>query len=296
MEFFSWLNFSQLLFELFGKVDEMTDVNLAVRQMLMDFYISLGIAGGILIVTLIFGGIGLCAMAKKQGKKAGILAFLPFTNLYVAGKLAGEASFFGQKMKREGLYAMIAELLYAAVEVCRVVANVLLIAPEYYTLQTDATAGITYWDLGPLAQEQWMYGVLEYGRIATYVLDLFTFIFVFVLFFALFKKYYAKSPLLMTFLCTLFPVRGFVLFAVRNNTPVDYNEFLRRRAEEYARANNPYGYGGYNPPPPYNPPYNGQNGGGQPSSGGGEDPFGGEFGTPPPGNDGASGDPFDEFH
>ncbi len=45
----------------------------------------------------------------------------------------------------------------------------------------------------------------------------------------------------MTFLCAVLPCRGFVLFAVRNNTPIDYNEYMRKRMEEERRR---YGQGG----------------------------------------------------
>ncbi len=297
MDFFRWFSVAQLISELYSTVDTVKDETFVAAQILRETYICLGVAGGILLITLLFGGIGLCTMGKKQGKKFGILAFLPFANVYCAGKLAGEARFFGQKMKRTGLYAMIAEFLYAAMEGFRVAASILLTRPEYLTLKTNAASGYTYWEIESSlvpAQNQWMCNLLEYGEIAVLVLDFVAFIFLFVLFLALFRKYYAKNPVLMTILCTLFPVSGFVLFAVRNNTPVDYNEFLRRRAEEYARRNNPYGgYGGYGGgygAPPYNPPPSNPpaDNGGQSGSSGGEDPFGGEFGTPPPSGQGGN--------
>ena len=66
-------------------------------------------------------------------------------------------------------------------------------------------------------------------------------------FFAFFRKYYARSPFLMTFLCAVLPLRGIVIFAVRNNTPVDYDAYMRRKMQQYAaRQGNPYGgQGGY---------------------------------------------------
>lgn len=305
VEFFSWLEIAQFFSQIFTTITEdMTAVDVAA-QMLLEFFICIGAAAGMFILTLILGGIALNTMAKKQGRKGSALAYLPFTNTYIAGKIAGEATFFGQKMKRAGLYAMIVELLYAAVGICRIVANIMLTRPEYLTLQKDAATGYSYWEISSIlvpAQDQWLCGVLNYGYIVTLVLDFFAFIFLFVLFLALFRKYYARGPVLMTILCTFFPARGFVLFAVRKNTPVDYNEYLRRRAEEYARRNNPYGYGG-NQYPPYNPPQDPQNpnANGDPFGGefgsGGNDPFGGEFDAPKDGNGGGqSGDPFDESH
>ena len=99
----------------------------------------------------------------------------------------------------------------------------------------------------------------------------------------------------------MLPFRGFTIFAVRNNAPVDYNDYIRRRTQAYVRGN------GYNQPPygPYGPG-NGGYGSGGPQNG--PDPFEG-FGGPTGGNYGGSGgsssgsssspssddDPFSEF-
>ena len=116
MEFFSWLGFAQTITQFIPSITEdMTVVDIAA-QMLLEFFICIGAAAGIFLITLILGGVALNTMAKRQGKKGSALAYLPFANTYVAGKLAGEATFFGQKMKRAGLYAMLSEIVYAVLE------------------------------------------------------------------------------------------------------------------------------------------------------------------------------------
>ena len=88
-------------------------VFLAIPQMIFSYayggeitynmlFISLGVAAGLYLGFLILGGFGLHEMAKKQHLKHAWLGFLPFANTYFAGKIAGETSFFGQKMKRAG--------------------------------------------------------------------------------------------------------------------------------------------------------------------------------------------------
>lgn len=240
MEFFSWINVSQLFYDLFYQsfipnAAEATKEEVA-RAAILENYISLAVAGGVFLLLLILGGIGLNAMAKKAGKKGSVLAFLPFANTYFSGKLAGETSFFGQKMKRAGLYAMIAEIAYSALEVFRLVLNLLLINPQYIVQVKEEGAESIIWQIDRASIPEllrWQYDALNYSQIVSYILLFVAIICMFTLYVALFRKYYAKNPVLMTLLCTLFCFRGIVLFAVRKNTPVNYQDYLRRRAEQY---------------------------------------------------------------
>ena len=304
MEFFAWLNIPQYVLQFIAQ--EADSPEIAAEIFRKDFIICLIVAAGLFAVGLVMGGIGLMKMAKKEGVKHGWLGFIPFANTYLAGKIAGEANFFGQKMKRAGLYALLLEIVYSGLEIFLIVLNFLLAKPEYYTLTESAyTAGQYYWTLDSskvtAAGNEWQYLANQYCNIISYLVWFMVLIFFCVLFIALFRKYYARSPMLMTFLCTLLPFRGFTLFAVRNNSPVDYSDYIRRRAEEYARRNNPYGpYGGYgqggygsNNTPPQGG--YGQGGYGQ-SAPPQEDPFS-EFGGSGSGSSSSNGpdDPFSDF-
>ena len=96
------------------------------------------------------------------------------------------------------------------------------------------------------------------------------------MFYSFYRKYYARSPFIMMFLSALFPFRGIVIFAVRNNAPVDYDAWMRRKMEEFNRRqqqNRPGNYGGYGG-------YNGQGGGpNDPGGSGGYGGAGGQGGT-----------------
>ena len=70
-----------------------------------------GIAFVLWLPFFILQSVGLYAMAKKRGFKKRALAFIPFANMLYMGKLAGNCNFFGRKMKRAGLYLMLAQLL-----------------------------------------------------------------------------------------------------------------------------------------------------------------------------------------
>ena len=266
----------------------------------LSYYLITGLCAlGIYLVLLIFGGIGLNKLAKKQGLKHRFMAFLPFVNTYYAGKLAGETQFFGQKMKRVGLYAMLSEIAYVALQIFVLIAKVIFCFPQYITLEIT--------DMGtPAAQPNanmpsWVEPSIAYGGRVAYLLWFFVLIFFCVLYIAFFRKYYARAPILLTFLSCVLPFRGFTIFAVRNNAPVDYNDYIRRRTQAYMRGNGPYGpqngpYGGNGPYGPQSGPYGGNTQNNAP------DPFEG-FGGPENTNSGGSGgsnssddDPFSEFN
>ena len=80
----------------------------------LDYWTAVIVAGSVALaiwLTLfILQGIGLFVMAKKRKMKNKWLAFMPFANIMYMGKLAGTCSFFGQKMKRAGLYTMLAQI------------------------------------------------------------------------------------------------------------------------------------------------------------------------------------------
>ena len=288
MEFFDLFNVPMMFME--------EIINFVVKPDIQDVYdfsnvvlsyylfAALG-ALGVYVILLIFGGIGLSKLAKKQGLKHRWMGFLPFFNTYYAGKLAGETQFFGQKMKRIGLYAMLTEILYVVLQLFLMIATVISYFPQYRTLEVDegVMTGIANSNM-----PAWLEPTILYGNLVAYLIWFFVIIFFCVLFIAFFRKYYARGPILLAFLSAVLPFRGITIFAVRNNAPVDYNDYIRRRTQAYMRSS------GYNQPPygPYGP----ENG---PQSGpqNGPDPFDG-FGSPNSGNSGKSSsddDPFSEF-
>ena len=236
---------------------------------------------GVYLILLVFGGIGLNKLAKKQGLKHRWMAFLPFFNTYYAGKLAGETQFFGQKMKRVGLYAMISEILYVALQLFVFVAVIISFFPQYRTLEVSdgVLSGVPNDDAMP----SWIDPAITYGSLVAYLLWFFVIVFFCVLYVSFFRKYYARGPILLAFLSAVLPFRGFTIFAVRNNAPVDYNDYIRRRTQAYMRSN------GYQPPYGSYGSQNGPYGQNRNDPQNGPDPFEG-FGGPSGGNYGNSGD------
>ena len=303
MEFFEWISIPQFFMQFFGPTAFET------KEALIRYYfsvqtISLYVAAGIYLLCLILGGLGMMTMAKKVGMKNSWMGFIPFLNTYYAGKLAGETRVFGQKMKRVGLYTMIAEIVYVAVNVFMLVLWFAMTNPAYFeeVQVSEDMKGLEFnVDLVPLSL-RWMRTAQLVCNILSYAAYFALVFFLCVLFIAFFRKYYARSPFLMTFLCAVLPLRGFVIFAVRNNSPVDYNAWMNQRMQEYARRQQQmygqggYGQGGYggqpNTPPPADPFPDFDDGSSRGGSSGTSGNAGGSSGSSSGGSDE---DPFPDF-
>ena len=55
-----------------------------------------------------------------------------------------------------------------------------------------------------------------------------------------FRKYAARNAGIFTVFSVFFPIKGALIFAVRNNIPVDYESYIRRQREEYYRRQQQY--------------------------------------------------------
>ena len=209
-------------------------------------------------------GFGLYTMAKKQGLKNKGLAFLPFVNIWYIGKLAGECHFFGQRMKRAGVYAMIAQIVSTLL--C-----FLTIAAEQYLWITQGEPKISDYGYYWTGLTGFALTVHKFYDISGYILpifQLFVEIFLVVLMMSLCKKYAPKNYMALSMLTLFVPIsRFFIIFALRNREPIDYEAYMRarheafmRRQQQYYNQQNPYGN-------PYGRPYNnnpyGQNPNGQ---------------------------------
>ena len=281
MEFFDWVNIVQVFAEYFTTA---ATPEAYIEALLRTLYISLGVAGGVYLICLVLGGLGMRKMAQRAGMKHTFLAFLPFANTYYAGKLAGDAQVFGTKMKRAGLYAMLTEIVYVGISLFYTVIQIFLYRPEYFEVMEDGSTLYLNTNNVPLAL-RWMVTadlVLSWVNTVCYLALLFFFC---VLFIAFFRKYFARGVFWMTLLSTIVPLRGVAIFAVRNNTPVDYDAYMRRRMEEYARRQQGYGQGGYGG---YGGGYGGYDADGNRTNAPQDDPFS-DFGGSPAQNGGQGG-------
>ena len=225
--------------------------------------LTIALAAGIWLAFFILQGVGVYTMAKRRGMKRKGLAFVPFANIWYIGKLAGECNVFGQKMKRAGLYAMLAQIVTTVVCALAVAAEIFLFLSEGVPLFDDL--GFYWMDLSGFTDT-----VYKFYNISDYILSIFQLIYeilMLILLFGLYKKYYPKNYLVLGMLSLFIPLSRFVIvFVLRNRNAVDYDAYMRARREAYMRQQqqyrntygNPYG-GGYGSP--YNNPYGNPYGG-----------------------------------
>ena len=90
------------------------------------FVVTAAVAGAIWLALFILQGVGLYKMAKNVGLRHKWLAFVPFADLVFMGKLAGTCDIFGRKMKRPGLYTMLASVGVSVFCIAAAVAEALL--------------------------------------------------------------------------------------------------------------------------------------------------------------------------
>lgn len=317
MEFFDLFNLVQMFLPS-GTIDISAEIQPQIEALVASYrrsmFIGLGVAAGIYLICLILGGIGMHVMAKKRGMKGSWMAFVPFLNTLYAGKLAGEVNVFGKKVKWMGIAATLLEVVYVGLSAFSCYLLFSLLQPGYYTYSiANTVAGEVYQaefvsSRLPVGM-RWMLTADTVCEILIYVFYIVMLLAMCLMFYAFYRKYYARSPFIMMFLSALLPFRGIVIFAVRNNTPVDYDAWMRQKMEDFARRqqqNRPGNYGGYGG-------YNGQGGyggqsdqdgsGGSGGAGGqggtGENPFpdfGGSNGSGDAGSSGGGNDsPFTDF-
>ena len=242
-----------------------------------------GLIGGVLLwaAAFILQGVGIAKMAKNRGLKNRALAFVPFVNIWYISKLAGEGQFFGQKVKRAGMYAMIAQI-------GTTIFTLLMIAAEAYLWvkhgapQMQTQLGSAYWP-GLTGFSLTVSRFYDLSGYVTSILQLVCGIFLVVLLMSLYKKYEPRNYFAFSMLTLFVPVSRFIIiFVIRNRKAVDYEAYMRARQEAYIRRRQQY----YNQ---YSGPYDRQGG----------NPYGGQYGQNPYGQNAGQSpkpeEPFAEF-
>lgn len=206
------------------------------------------------LIMFVLQGIGLYTMAKRRGMKKKFLAFIPFANIYYIGKLSGECVVFGQRMKRAGLYAMIAQTIATILCIATVTGQLYLYLKGYEPM-IDETIGRSYWPI-----EGGFVGVvakfLNVGIYFVEIVRLVTSVLMLILLSGLYKKYSPKNYFMLGVLTIMFPARFLIIFFLRKKKPIDFEAYMRARREAYMRQQQQYHqqyYGHYGNP--YGNPY-----------------------------------------
>lgn len=226
------------------------------------FGVAIAVSLSVVALLFVLQSVGLYVMSKKRNLNKRWLCFVPFAATYQIGRLSGPCDVFGHKMKRAGLYAMIAQI--ASVLLC-----VLFVVSQYYLyvkcgdkLVIDQTTGRILSDSLTRTGQRFNSCYEITGSLVS-IFSLLESVLTFILVMGLFKKYSVKNYMVLSWVTLFIPMARFIIiFILRNNAPIDFEAYLRAKREAYARrmqsygnpyGQNPYGQNPYQPQPPSEP-------------------------------------------
>lgn len=270
----------------------------------------IGVAISVLVVIVAFfvlRGLGLYKLAKKHNVKLAVLAWFPFTWIYIAALLIGDVALFGKRFSKFALTVFIvftvAQVFYLTInllEYIPVVGFYLQNGSVYVSTRSSYIDGICNYSVGTSfgyigcegMNIPYSAGVIKALRIFVYFGSIFNLVSLFaeILVYSNFFRSYLPNHY---FIATIFSIFGFFgpfAFAVRNNDKVNYAEYIRARYAAFYGAGRGYGNNGYGEGNDYNGGQNAQNDGSDPfeessDQNNGSDKTGG----------GSNDDPFGEF-
>ncbi len=201
-----------------------------VHQNLIPLYACIG--GAALFAALfVVQGIGIYTMAKKRSMSNRWMAFAPFANIWYLGKLAGDCQFFGQRMKRGGLYAMLGQILATLMTCAMIAAETYL----WYNHGAPKLADAVYWT----GLTGFSYAVAQFYDISAYLTSIFQLvceILLFVMLTSLYKQYAPRNYFALSMLTLFVPVSRFIIiYVLRDRKAIDFNAYMRARQEAFAR-------------------------------------------------------------
>ncbi len=214
-----------------------------------SFIWGAGVALLVWLALFILQGFGLYTMARNLGLRNKACAFIPFVNLLYLGQIVGECFIFNQRVKRAGLYAMIAQIACTLLNFMMIFAELFLFAKYGIPQNTEM---MPFWSNLSAGFDTVVYDFYKISYFLVALVSLPQSIFLLILLIGLCKKYAPKNHMILSWLGILVPVsRYIIIFALRNKTAIDYNEYMRRRREQYYQQQQRYN--------PYQNPYQNNN-------------------------------------
>lgn len=194
------------------------------QQAVQTIAVSLIIIGVILVGLYVLKAVAILIMAKKNGIKNRWMAFVPFLDFVVLGKLAGKVRVFGHTIGNLGIVYTI--LLFSS--------NVLSI--------TQFIAALSF-QQNPTEGTQIFYQITTYiTSFVGYPLSLVQILCFVLLCFALYGRYTPERRMLFSFLSCFNFIFPIILFAIRNKKPYgSYDEYFKHKmADRYGQTYDPF--------------------------------------------------------
>lgn len=236
--------------------------------------ISFAIVMAIVVAFYVLRSLGIFVIAKRKNFRYAYVSWIPLAWVYVLGKICGEVTFFGKRIKKFAVFltivfsiTQIISFIYSFMYFLPLVGYFLSGGEVFYILSSSGTVslpvigyfGDPHSPIKVVASEfiyvyngsaELPINIVNFLNILGYFSDFFDIIEIVFLVLAykeVFKKYLPNRYFIATF-CSIIGLFAPFIFAVRKNKEVNYQEYMRARYEAMYRsrygANG--GFGGYN--------------------------------------------------
>lgn len=213
---------------------------------------------GVYLTFYLLRSFGIYALTKRAGIKNAWLSFVPFAWTWVAGKLTPNAKFFGMPIKNFHIWFFIvttvcqAFMLFDAFLSYFPLVGYYLQGGEIYISEYSGVAGAVQYGFLPSVYTAHKINVsylYNQGFVKALnllisifsILDLVELVLSVSFYIALFAKYFPQRYFLAAIL-SVFGLFAPFVFAIRNNTPFSYEEYIKKRyGVNYGENANPYG-------------------------------------------------------
>ncbi len=209
----------------------------------------------IVVALYVLFAVGLSSVAKRQKIRLWGLAWVPFVNYCIMGKVAGSSNLFGWKVKNAGLIVMILELVQFALTAVAYglyywdSVSMFLAGQEIYFGLASGGGLIPVSSVGTELLNQYDSVYSSLSMIASFV-SLVSLFFTISLLLDYFKRLSPERHWVYVLVAVFFDLTGLMVFLCRKKEVVDYKEYMQNK---YRRTF----YGGVNPyaqtPPPDDP-------------------------------------------
>ena len=274
------------------------------------YWICLLVGALCFLIVYIFQVFGLYTIAKREGYQKKWMMFVPILNTYYIGVCAQKNKVYGMNAKT---FATVTAVLEGVLVVGYILYYIAIFLCWDYVEWEQYDFGSNYVYASGFSSDMpsslnWLGWIFMYG--SDYILYWVELVFIvarMLLLTAFFRTYAAQRYLLFSIVGALLPLPGVLIYAVRNNRGMSYEEYIRRVRERNYRMyqqqhGNPYNQNPYNNNPynnPNNNPYN-QNPYGQNAQGSANapDPFDEYNSSSSSGNNPSNSNesPFDDFN
>lgn len=199
------------------------------------------------VFCYVFMSIGLFVMAKRRNMRYAFLAFIPIASTYLLGKLVGEINFFGLKIKRIGLIAVIVEGVLLVLTILQDALYFPLLVDMRYDIFNEQSYMYFKDNMGKFFEIQ--HRILN---ISFVVLSFVSELVGFILLLYLFRNYAPRSGFIFALLSLFFEILGPIfVFVVRKNSCEEYREYMKMKMHSMYGGGNPYQYDDGNYRDPY---------------------------------------------